>query len=100
MSLEMKTDRNLGLEERVSTYLNIYVLSEDPGSVPSTHTSISQSCKSSLRGSNTLFWPPWAPACVWCTNGQTGTHIYLNKNKYKFKVTELKLGDSGQIGLK
>lgn len=44
------------------------LLAKNPGSVPSGH--INQL----TRISNTLFWPPWAPAHIWYTYKQAHTH--------------------------
>lgn len=53
----------------IQAYLRtLAILAKDLGSVPSGH--INQL----TRISNTLFWPPWAPAHIWCTYKQAHTH--------------------------
>lgn len=46
-----------------------------------THRQFTTTGNSSTRGSNAFFGPLWAPAGMYCTYGQAGTHKYTSKRK-------------------
>lgn len=71
---------NDGLETLFSGYEHLLLLQRiwDEFSELQGTGQLTTSCSPSPRESETLFWPPQAPACTWCRYRQD-THIHNNK---------------------